>query len=35
MRSYGNDTADFHDKKVPKVGSSSTCLAVILLDSIL
>ena len=32
---YGDDATDFHDKKVPKVGSSYTCLAVILLDSIL
>ena len=30
---YGDEATDFHDKKVPKVDSSYTCLTVISLDS--
>ena len=33
-KSYGDEALDFHDKEVPKVGSSYTCLAVTSLDSI-
>ena len=33
--SDGDETADFHDKEVPKVDSNYTCLAVIFLDSVL
>ena len=31
---YGDEATDFHDKEVPKVDSSYTCLAVLALDSI-
>ena len=32
---YGNKTTNFLDKKMPKVGSNHTCLAVMLIDLIL
>ena len=35
MKFYGDETTDFHDKKIPKVESDLTCLAVIILDSAL
>ena len=31
---YGDEATDFHDKEVPKVDSTYTCLAVLALDSI-
>ena len=34
-KSHGNEITDFYDKKIPKVGSSHTCLVVITLDSAL
>ena len=34
-KSHGNEVADFYDKKIPKVDSNHTCLAVITLDSAL
>ena len=33
VKFYGDEATDFHDKKVPKVDSSYTCLTVISLDS--
>ena len=35
IKSCGDETTDFHDKKVPKVGSNYTCLAVIIIDFVL
>ena len=35
VKSYGDETADFHDKEVPKVGSNYNSVAVISLDSVL
>ena len=35
IKSQGNELTDFYDKKVPKVDSNNTCLAVISLDSAL
>ena len=35
IKSHGDEVTDFHDKKIPKVDSSHTCLAVISLDSAL
>ena len=35
LKSHGNEITDFYDKKIPKVGSNHTCLAVISLDSAL
>ena len=32
VKSHGYKATDFHDKKIPKVDSSHTCLAVINLD---
>ena len=33
IKSHGDEVVDFYDKKIPKVNSSHTCLAVISLDS--
>ena len=33
IKSYGDEVTDFYDKKIPKVNSNHTCLAVITLDS--
>ena len=33
IKSHGDDVTDFYDKKIPKVDSNYTCLAVISLDS--
>ena len=33
IESCGEEVTDFHDKRVPKVESNHTCLAVISLDS--
>ena len=35
IKSNGNEVTDFYDKKIPKVDSNHTCLAVISLDSTL
>ena len=35
IKSHGDEVTDFYDKKVPKVDSNDTCLAVISLDSAL
>ena len=35
MKSYGDEATDFHDKKMPQVGSNHTYLAVISLYSAL
>ena len=35
IKSHGEEVTDFYDKKIPKVDSSFTCLAVISLDSTL
>ena len=35
IKSHGDEVTDFYDKKIPKVDSSHTCLAVISLDSAL
>ena len=35
INSHGDEVKDFYDKKIPKVGSNHTCLAVISLDSAL
>ena len=32
IKSHGNEVTDFFDKKIPKVNSNHTCLAVISLD---
>ena len=33
IKSHGDQVTDFYDKKIPKVDSSHTCLAVISVDS--
>ena len=33
IKSHGDDVTDLYDKKIPKVDSNYTCLAVISLDS--
>ena len=35
IKSQGDEVTDFYDKKIPKVDSNHTCLAVISLDSAL
>ena len=35
IKSYGNEVTDFYEKKIPKVDSNHTCLALINLDSAL
>ena len=35
VKSYGDEATDFHDKEMPKAGSNHTCLAVIIIDSVL
>ena len=35
IKSHGDEVADFYDKKVPKVDSNHTCLAVISMNSAL
>ena len=35
IKSHGDEVTDFYDKKIPKVDSKQTCLAVISLDSAL
>ena len=35
IKSHGNEVIDFCDKKIPKVDSDHTCLAVVSLDSAL
>ena len=35
IKSHDDEVTDFYDKKIPKVDSNLTCLAVISLDSIL
>ena len=35
VKSHGNEVTDFCDKKIPKLDSNHTCLAVISLDSAL
>ena len=35
IKSYGDETTDFHGKEITKVGSNYICLAVILIDLIL
>ena len=35
IKSYDDEVTDFCDKKIPKVDSNQTCLAVISLDSAL
>ena len=35
LKCYGDETTDFHDQEVPKVGSNYTCLEVILIDFVL
>ena len=35
IKSHGNEVTDFYDKKIPKLDSNHTCLAVISLDSAL
>ena len=35
IKFYGDEATDFHDKKIPKVDSNLTCLAVMSLDSAL
>ena len=35
IKSYGDEVTDFYNKKIPKVESNRTCLAVISLDSAL
>ena len=34
-KSYGDESIDFHDKVVPKVGSNYACLAVIIIYFVL
>ena len=33
IKSHGDEVIDFYDKKIPKLDSNHTCLAVISLDS--
>ena len=35
IKSHGDEVTDFYDKKIPKVDSNHTSLAVITLDSVL
>ena len=35
VKSYGDEATNFYDKKIPKVGSDYTCLAVVNIDSAL
>ena len=35
VKSYGDEATDFHGKEMPKAGSNHTCLAVIMIDSVL
>ena len=35
IKSHGNEFTDFYDKKIPKLDSIHTCLAIINLDSAL
>ena len=35
IKAHGNEVTDFYDKKIPKLDSNHTCLAVISLDSAL
>ena len=35
IRSYGHEASDFHDKKIPEVGTNYTCSAVKSIDSAL
>ena len=35
IKSHGNEVTDFYDKKIPKIDSNHTFLAVITLDSAL
>ena len=35
IKSHGDEVTDFYDKKIPKENSNHTCLAVIILDSVL
>ena len=35
IKSYSDEATDFHDKEIPKVGSTRICLAVINLDPVL
>ena len=35
IKSHGDEVTDFYDKRIPKVDSNHTCLAVITLDSAL
>ena len=35
IKSHGDEVTNFYDKKIPKVGSNYTCVAVISLDSAL
>ena len=35
IKSHGGEVTDFYGKKIPKVDSNNTCLAVISLDSAL
>ena len=35
IKFHGDEVTDFYDKKIPKVDSNHTCLAVINLDSAL
>ena len=35
IKAHGDEVTDFHDQKIPKVGSNHTCLEVISLDSAL
>ena len=35
IKSHGDEVTDFYDKKIPKVDSSHTCIAVMSLDSAL
>ena len=33
IKSYSDEPTDFHNKEMPKAGSSHTCLTVIIIDS--
>ena len=35
IKSHGDEVTDFHDKKIPKLDSNHTCLAVFGMDSAL
>ena len=35
IKSYGDESTDFYDKEIIKLGSNYTCLAVILIDFVL